>query len=149
MIRFLHTSDLHIGKRFGNFPEDLRGRLREARHGAIGRLAEAARNGGAGFVLVAGDTFDTETPTPPVLHQALQEMGRNGDLTWVILPGNHDSLLADELWQRIRAIAPPNVMLALDPTPITLAAHVVLLPAPCTTRRPGRWLAPSAGGWRS
>lgn len=148
MIRFLHTSDLHIGKRFGNFPEDLRGRLREARHGAIGRLAEQARSNGAGFVLVAGDTFDTETPTPPVLHQALQEMGRNGDLTWVILPGNHDSLLADELWQRIRAIAPPNVMLALEPGPITLAAHVVLLPAPCTTRRPGRdlteWMSAAA-----
>lgn len=138
MFRFLHTSDLHIGKRFGNFPEDLRGRLREARHGALGRLAEQARSNGAGHILVAGDTFDTETPTPAVLHQALSEMGRHSDLTWVILPGNHDSLLADELWQRIRAIAPPNVILALEPNPIDLATNIALLPAPCTTRRPGR-----------
>ncbi|TGV62892.1 DNA repair exonuclease, partial [Mesorhizobium sp. M00.F.Ca.ET.149.01.1.1] len=61
MFRFIHSSDLHIGKRFGNMPEDLRGRLREARHGAISRLAEQARVHGASTILLAGDTFDTET----------------------------------------------------------------------------------------
>ena len=35
MIRFLHTADLHLGKPFGRFPEDLRGRLREARREAV------------------------------------------------------------------------------------------------------------------
>lgn len=138
MFRFIHSSDLHIGKRFGNFPEDLRGRLREARHGALVRLAQQARAHGAATVLLAGDTFDTETPTPQMLHHAMQEMRQAEDLTWVILPGNHDSLLADELWQRARAILPPNVILALEPKPVELAANVVLLPAPCTTRRPGR-----------
>ena len=47
MFRFIHTSDLHIGKRFGNMPEDLRGRLREARHTVIERLASQARDAGA------------------------------------------------------------------------------------------------------
>ena len=138
MFRFIHSSDLHIGKRFGNFPEDLRGRLREARHGALARLAEQARQQGAGTILLAGDTFDTETPTPQMLHHALQDMGQAAELNWVILPGNHDSLLADELWLRARTILPPNVTLALEPTPIPLGNAVVLLPAPCTTRRPGR-----------
>ena len=50
MIRFRHTADLHLGKPFGRFPEDLRGRLREARHASIGRLAAVARTHG-----VAGD----------------------------------------------------------------------------------------------
>ena len=30
MIRFLHTADLHLGKRFGRFPEDLRLRIQLA-----------------------------------------------------------------------------------------------------------------------
>ncbi|PXA97513.1 DNA repair exonuclease [Nostoc sp. 3335mG] len=141
MFRFLHSSDLHIGKRFGNFPEDLRGRLREARHGAIARLARQARGNGAATVLLAGDTFDTETPTPQMLHHALQEMGQASDLTWIMLPGNHDSLLADELWRRARDIVPPNVLLALEAKPVELAPQVMLLPAPCTTRRPGRDLS--------
>ncbi len=36
MFRFIHSSDLHLGKRFGNFAGDLPGRLREARHDVIG-----------------------------------------------------------------------------------------------------------------
>ena len=138
MFSFLHSSDLHIGKRFGNLPEDLRGRLREARHGVITRLANAAREHGAGVVLLAGDTFDTETPTPAVLRQALGEMARNTPLRWVLLPGNHDSLLADQLWSAARGVLPDNVTLATEAAPLALGPDVVLLPAPCTTRRPGR-----------
>lgn len=138
MFTFLHSSDLHIGKRFGNLPEDLRGRLREARHGTIARLADAARRNGAGTILLAGDTFDTETPTPAILRQALVEMGQSAPLRWVLLPGNHDSLLADQLWNAARGSAPDNVILATDAAPIALAPDVTLLPAPCTTRRPGR-----------
>lgn len=141
MIRFLHTSDLHIGKRFGNMPEDLRGRLREARHAAIDRLAAQARENGAQTILLAGDTFDTETPTPAMLRQALSAMSGHGDMRWVMLPGNHDSLLADELWATARGALPDNVVLALEPEPIMLDKTFALLPAPCTTRRPGRDLS--------
>lgn len=73
MFRFIHSSDLHLGKRFGNMPLELRGRLREARHAVIGRLASLAREHGAGVILLAGDTFDTETPTPDIRRQALAE----------------------------------------------------------------------------
>ena len=72
MLRFLHSSDLHLGRAFGNLPEGIRHRLREARHGAIARLATAARQGGARLVLLAGDTFDAETPAPETLRQALR-----------------------------------------------------------------------------
>jgi DNA repair exonuclease SbcCD nuclease subunit len=67
MFRFLHSSDLHLGRAFGGYPEVIRHRLREARHSAIARLAKAARDGGAGMVLLAGDTFDAETPAPETL----------------------------------------------------------------------------------
>jgi hypothetical protein len=138
LFTFLHSGDLHLGKRFGNLPEDLRGRLREARHGAIGRLAAAARGAGASTVLLAGDSFDTETPAPDIRRQALAAMGHHAPLRWVILPGNHDSLQAEPLWASLRAEAPPNVLLAAEAAPLALATGVSLLPSPCTTRRPGR-----------
>lgn len=138
MIRFIHTSDLHLGRRFGAMPEDLRGRLREARHGVIDRLAAAARAGGASTVLLAGDTFDTETPAPEVRRQALAAMGHHAPLTWILLPGNHDSLQASELWASLRAAAPANVVLADEARLLPLGEGASLLPAPCTTRRPGR-----------
>lgn len=74
MFRFIHSSDLHLGKRFGNFSGDLPSRLREARHAVIARLAQHAREQGATTILLAGDTFDTETPASDVRRQALAEM---------------------------------------------------------------------------
>jgi DNA repair exonuclease SbcCD nuclease subunit len=138
MIRFIHSSDLHLGKRFGRFSGDLPGRLREARHAVIARLAHHAREQGATTILLAGDTFDTETPAPDVRRQALAAMRDHAPIRWVILPGNHDSLQAAQLWTTLKAEAPDNVVLALEPRPIALAANAVLLPSPCTTRRPGR-----------
>ncbi len=45
-LRFIHESDLHIGRKFANIPQPpdghIRGRLMEARHGAIAEMAEAA-----------------------------------------------------------------------------------------------------------
>lgn len=137
-FRFVHSSDLHLGKRFGQFSGDLPAKLREARHAAIGRLGNLAREGGASAILLAGDTFDTETPSPEVRRQALAEMHHHAPIRWIILPGNHDSLQAAQLWSALREEAPDNVTLAVEAAPITLAPGVSLLPAPCTTRRPGR-----------
>src|SRR6056297_2654164 len=120
MIRFLHASDLHLGKPFGGFPEEVRHRLRLARQDAIGALAGAAREGGASHVLLAGDTFDTETPTRATLRQAMNSMAGHDDLTWVLMPGNHDHLGAEEIWGTLRRELPGNVMLALDPEPMKL-----------------------------
>lgn len=135
---FLHSSDLHLGRAFGGFPEDIRGRLREARHGVIARLATAARGAGAGDVLLAGDTFDAETPSPETLRHAIRAMAAEQDLRWFLLPGNHDSLAASELWRRILADGPANLIVLTDPDPVELTPGAWLLPAPCTRRRPGR-----------
>jgi hypothetical protein len=78
-FRFIHSSDLDIGRKFANIPEppdgNIRGRLMEARHAAIGKLAQAARYRGAAHILLAGDTFDTATPSPVLIRQALSAMG--------------------------------------------------------------------------
>lgn len=150
MFRFIHSSDLHLGKRFGNFAGDLPARLREARHAVIARLAAHARENGVQTVLLAGDTFDTETPAPDIRRQALSEMGHHAPIRWVILPGNHDSLQATQLWSTLKEEAPANVVLATEASMIDLSPDVVLLPAPCTTRRPGRdvtaWMDNAASG---
>ena len=138
MFRFIHSSDLHLGKRFGNFSGDLPSRLREARHTVLSRLAQHAREHGVTTILLAGDTFDTETPAPNVRRQALAEMRLHAPIQWVILPGNHDSLQATQLWTTMKSEVPDNVVLALERGTIVLSETVVLLPAPCTTRRPGR-----------
>ncbi len=137
-FRFLHSADLHLGRRFGTLPEDLRGRLVEARHDILHRLAAAARQTGARHILLAGDTFDSETPTDPVWRQALLAMAADPALHWWIIPGNHDSLAAESLWSRLVAQAPANIHLLANDNPVELEPGAVLLPAPLPRRYPGR-----------
>lgn len=138
-FRFIHASDLHLGRRFANIPQpedgNIRGRLMEARHGAIARLAAAARDHGAAHVLLAGDTFDTATPSPSLIRQALAAMGEATDVTWWLLPGNHDNLRdAEPLWEVIRRDAPANVIAVTEAAPQTLDESAVLLPCPVAYR---------------
>jgi DNA repair exonuclease SbcCD nuclease subunit len=137
-FRFLHTSDLHLGKRFGRFEEETRMALQQGRQDILPRLAALAREHGAEHVLLAGDTFDTETPSDRVQRQALAAMGAAEDLNWWIIPGNHDSAAAEPLWAALAAHAPENVHLLMAPEPIEMAPGVVLLPAPCSHRFTGR-----------
>jgi len=149
-FRFVHSSDIHLAKPFGRFDEDTRGRLREARFQSIPRLAGVAREAGAAHVLLAGDIFDAETPPPQIIRQALKEIQAADDITWVIMPGNHDSLAASDLWARMRRECPQNAILALEPKPLSLGEGVVILPAPPTARDPGRdltgWFSEAASG---
>ncbi len=138
-FRFIHSSDLHIGRKFANIPQpadgNIRGRLMEARHGAIGRLADAARAGGAAHVLLAGDTFDTATPSATVIRQAIAAMAEAPDITWWLLPGNHDNLRdAEPLWEEICRNAPGNVVPLLDGAPHDLGDAATLLPCPIAFR---------------
>lgn len=142
-FRFIHSSDLHLGRRFLNLPEpqdgNLRGRLMEARFDKIQHLAAAAREHGAAHVLLAGDTFDSATPSPQVLRQALAAMRDESEVTWWLLPGNHDNMRnAEPIWDEIRRDGPDNVCALLDETPIDLAEGVTLLPCPVPVRAAGR-----------
>ena len=146
VFRFVHTSDLHLGRRFSNFPEAIRGRLVEARHGVLRRLVRAARECGARHILVAGDLFDTETPSAEVWRQALAEMRSAEDMSWIVIPGNHDSQTAESLWTRIADKG--GIQLVTEAGPLELAPGVTLLPSPVPSRAPGRdlteWMS-SAG----
>ena len=138
-FRFIHASDLHIGRKFANIPQpsdgNIRGRLMEARHGAIGKLAQAAHAQGAAHILLAGDIFDTATPSPVVIRQALSAMGETPEITWWLLPGNHDNLRdAEPLWEAILRDAPANVVALTDAQPYDLGKAATLLPCPVAYR---------------
>lgn len=142
-FRFIHSSDLHLGRRFLSLPEppdgNLRGRLMEARFDKIRALAAAAREHDAAHVLLAGDTFDSATPSPQVLRQALAAMRDEGGVTWWLLPGNHDNMRnAEPVWEEIRRDAPTNLHALLDAAPVALAPGVTLLPCPVPVRSTGR-----------
>lgn len=146
---FVHTADWQIGKVFGGLPADKVPLLREARLDAIARIARGARAAGAGHVLVAGDVYDSQHVSDRDLLQSLERLRREQDVTWHLLPGNHDPAQAGSVWERLlRVGSPDNVRLHLEPVPHVLADGVALLPAPLTTRStaddPTAWMDKAA-----
>lgn len=151
-MRFLHTADIHLAKPFGRFDADTQATLRTARLDALRRLGEEARAHKAEFILIAGDTFDAEAPPSKIVRRALDVIRDFSDLIWVLMPGNHDSLAAVDLWERIERDKPDNLILALTPEIIEIGDHVTVLPAPPTVRNPGvdltEWMTDAETGER-
>jgi DNA repair protein SbcD/Mre11 len=95
-MRFLHTSDWHVGKA-------LRGRPRATEHEAVlGEIAGIARREAVDLVIVAGDLFDSATPSPDaerIVYRGLLDLAEGGRPV-IVVAGNHDSA------QRLGAVAP-------------------------------------------
>jgi DNA repair exonuclease SbcCD nuclease subunit len=133
-MRFVHTSDWHIGKTFRFAPEASQV-LQDERLEAISRLGRLARTQGAAAVLVAGDIYDVQTPSERTLRQPLERMRAQPDIAWHLIPGNHDPHTPRGPWERLAGAGlPPNVRLHLTPDPIELAADAWLLPGVLTRR---------------
>ncbi len=100
-IRLLHTSDLHV--RTAIYPEEaIRGF--EAMLGLSRRTSPDA-------VLIAGDLFDHHRVPDRTIERVLTDLA-NLELPVVILPGNHDTLLKDNI---DASDLPANVLLIARP----------------------------------
>ena len=73
-MRFLHTSDWHIGLKAAH-AGPAAPRLREERFAAARRIAALAREHNAGFVLIAGDLFDSHAPSPAGIRETAALLG--------------------------------------------------------------------------
>jgi DNA repair exonuclease SbcCD nuclease subunit len=136
-MRFLHTADWQIGKPFKRFG-DRECVLKQARLTAIEKIGQLAGREGAAHVLVAGDVYDTEAPTPRTLLEPLERMRGFANVAWHIIPGNHDPHRPKGVWDRVRESGvPSNVHLHLAPEPTALDASAILLPAPLTRKSEG------------
>ena len=136
-MRIIHTADWQIGKSFRRFgeQEELFRTARLTAIESIGKLAEAQ---GVEHVLVAGDIYDNDAPSPKTLREPIERMRGFPKVSWHLLPGNHDPHRPKGVWDRVREVPPaPNVHLHLTPQPFDLESNVVLLPAPLTRKSEG------------
>ena len=148
MAHFLHTADLHLGRAFRSIGGELATKLAEARYQAVETLARLADERGVGFVVVAGDLFDTAQPSGKVLAQALQAIGKIKVPVYAI-PGNHDpggplGPYERDAFRRYRDDYAPNLHILHEAVPLVLdESRVVLLPCPIVGRPaddPTAWL---------
>jgi hypothetical protein len=146
MLRFLHTADWQIGRAFRMVEGDAAALLRQARVDAIDRIGTLAVAEGASFVVVAGDVFDVEGMSNTALRAPVARMARFPQVTWYLLPGNHDPDRREGIWDRLaRLDLPPNVRSVREAEPVSVGENAFLLPCPLTARAvaddPTAWMS--------
>ena len=137
MVRFLHTADWQIGKPYQRVPEGAkRFRLQQERIAAIGRIGQVANRAGVGFVVVAGDLFDSTTVAGAAVVEVLEAIGEVS-LPVLVIPGNHDHGGPGSVWHRAeferqRQRRAPNLQVLLERRPLHCEGALVL---PCPLLR--------------
>lgn len=147
-VTFLHTADWQLGKPFARVEDDARrALLQQERIEVLRRIGAVAREKEAAFVVVAGDIFDSSTPSKSTVSAACSAIREMGVPVYVI-PGNHDhggvgSVWTQPFFEQSRRQLSPNLGILLESTPVELDA-AVLLPCPLLRRHevtdPTAWL---------
>lgn len=91
MVKFIHTSDWHLGMQAHFLPEEARARFAQGRFDAVERIAEIAAEEECAFVVVAGDVFDSNHVDRAAVAKALEAL-KSFTIPVFLLPGNHDPL---------------------------------------------------------
>jgi DNA repair exonuclease SbcCD nuclease subunit len=137
MLTFLHSADWQIGKPYARVQDpDKRARLRQARIEAIGRIGALIPRCKASFLVVAGDLFDSPTPSSSDVSAVCQAIGKL-QIPVLAIPGNHDHGAPGSVWHSAFFLAEqqrraPNLMLLLERQVLELDTAVVL---PCPLLR--------------
>ncbi len=152
-ITFIHTADWQIGKPFASLTDtNKRAKLSGARLTAISQLATLVTAHQASFVLVAGDLWDSVTPTKALVSETLHAIGQIPAPVYVI-PGNHDHGAMGSIWHqpfflKEKEALSPNLRVLLAAKPLELD-QVVLLPCPLLRKHEStdlsQWLRDAEG----
>lgn len=138
MVRFLHSADWQLGMTRRFLDADAQPRFTAARTEAVAAIGALAVAEGCSFVVVCGDVFETNHVDRQVVVRALDAMAATPEVTFYLLPGNHDPLDPSSVFRSptFRERRPANVVVLDAPGPHPVAPGVELVAAPWTTKRP-------------
>jgi DNA repair exonuclease SbcCD nuclease subunit len=140
-MKFLHTADWQLGMkaiRVGTAAP----RVREERLAAAKRVVATAKEHGAEFMVVAGDTFEDNGVERLLVQKAADILASFGKPVF-LLPGNHDPLVPGSVWEHPAWSSHTNLHVLREAEPLALDSGV-LYPCPLrekySTRNPTRWI---------
>ena len=146
-MKFLHTADWQIGMRAAHVGE-AGARVREERLAAARRVVAAAREAGAEFILVAGDTFEDNGLDRVLVQKVVDILARFGGPVYVI-PGNHDPLVPGSVWEHPAWAAVGNIRVLQEEQPVEMPGGL-LYPCPALAKHSGKdptaWIPVRQGG---
>ena len=60
-LKIMHTGDIHLGRKFSGYNDELSNRLEEARYETLKNIVIEANNRSCNLFVIAGDLFDKIT----------------------------------------------------------------------------------------
>jgi DNA repair exonuclease SbcCD nuclease subunit len=138
MTKFVHTADWQLGMTRHFLSDEAQARFTAARIEAIARIGALAVAEGCSFVVVGGDVFESNQVERQVVVRSLEAMKRTPDITFYLLPGNHDPLDAASVFRSKTFVEnrPANVVVLENSDPVVAADGVEIVGAPWSTKRP-------------
>ena len=137
-VTFIHTADWQIGKPFAGIADDTKRILvQQERIKCVERIGLIANQRGASFILVAGDLFDSTSPTKAEVAATCAAIGQIG-LPVLAIPGNHDHGGPGGVWEQEFFLSQqerlaPNLRVLLSAAPVELD-NAVVFPCPLMRR---------------
>lgn len=137
-MKIFHTADVHLGLKFGSYPEGLSKRLAEARFETLAKMVETANQQHCDLFVVGGDLFDNLRVTQKDIIRAAKILGTFEKLA-VVLPGNHDFVTSqeDDIWKVFQSAARDRVLVLTECKPYSLTQFDIdatLYAAPCQNK---------------
>ncbi len=135
-LNFIHTADWHLGHTYWRIGP----RAAESaawRLDAVRRIWTLAAEKNADFIVVAGDVFDSDTPSATWRRHAV-ELLADCPAPVYLIAGNHDPCAQGSVWFHddfagaLKGL--PNVQLVTQAAPIETESGALLFPCPVTKK---------------
>ena len=138
MVRFVHTADWQLGMTRHFLGDDAQARFSAARLDVIERIGRLAVEEACEFAVVCGDVFESNQVQRQVLVRALEKMAATPQVTFFLLPGNHDPLDASSIFRSsiFAEHRPDNVRVLQTSDPVQAVPGVELVAAPWLNKHP-------------
>lgn len=135
-LTFIHTADWHLGHTYWRIGPRA-AQSSTWRLDAVRRIWSLAAEKNADFILVAGDVFDSDTPSAAWRRHAV-ELLADAPAPVYLISGNHDPCAQGSVWFQsdfAGALAGiPNVHLATEAAPLETDGDALLFPCPVTRK---------------
>ena len=137
MIRFLHTSDWQLGMTHRFLSEEAQARYTQARFDAIRTMGRIAKEKQCQFVLVCGDSFESNQVDRKTVARAIEAL-KEVTVPVYLLPSNHDPLNAASVYcsSTFMEKKPAHVHIIENTVPIQVGDGFELVGAPWLSKRP-------------
>jgi len=140
-VKFIHTADWQLGMKAAHVGETA-ARVREERLAAARRAVGVARDQGAEFILMAGDTFE-DNGVERALIQKVADILCSSPVPVYVIPGNHDPLTPGSVWEHPAWKSMEHVHVLREEKPVDIPGGT-LYPCPVKDKRsrkdPTAWI---------